>query len=195
MASVSTPPSAQGYAGKSVQGETMKKLLAVIALALASLPAQAICVYEASETYGGELDAADHVFVAIITQATLAEDPAAVQERAVANHKNKWNFYPINYQYSVLATLKGDPKAVSHLEGRALYDQPDGRQIYFAESIDWQPGDVVLVVAKGSGPVALSFCGPSKPFDWAMSNLREEGRHDLDQFLPAIDKPKQTEIR
>ena len=168
----------------------MRKLLAVGVLGLASLPAHAICVSEAGETYGGELDAADHVFVAIITQATLAEDPVALHQRAVANPKNKWNFYPINYQYSVLATLKGDPKAVSHLEGRALYNPPDGRRMYFAESIDWQPGDVVLVVAKGSGPVALSFCGPSKPFDWAMSNLREEGRHDLDQFLPSVAKPK-----
>ena len=162
----------------------MRKLLAVAMLGLASLPAQAICISDVGHTYGGDLDAADHVFVATITKATLVGDPASLPARAVAGQRSVWHRYQIDYEYSVLAVLKGDPTAVGHLEGGAVYDPPDGRDARMAESIPWQPGDVVLVVAKGNGPAPLSFCGPSKPFDWAMSELREEGRHDLDQFLP-----------
>jgi hypothetical protein len=163
----------------------MKKLLAIAMLGLVSLPAQAICVFDGDHTYGGDLDAADHVFVATITKATLVDDPASLPSRAVAGRRSMWHRYQIEYEFSVLSVLKGDPTAVGRLEGGAVYDPPDGSDARIAESIAWQPGDVVLVVANGNGPAELSFCGPSKPFDWAMSELIEEGRHDLDQFLPA----------
>jgi hypothetical protein len=162
----------------------MNKLLAIAVLGLANFPAQAICMSDAAHTYGADLDAADHVFVAVITTATLVDDPASLTGRAMAGARSSWQGYQIKYEFSAMTILKGDPTAVGHLEGAAVYDVPDGRDMRVAESIAWQPGDVVLVVAKGAGPASLSFCGPSKPFDWAMSELREEGRHDLDQFLP-----------
>jgi hypothetical protein len=175
------------------QGGAMNKLLAAAVLGFASFPAQAICVSDVGHTYGANLDAADHVFVAMITKATFDGDAAALQARYDAKATRDgsvaairaWFDYQINYDFMVMAVLKGDPKAVGHLEGRALYDAPDGRDARIAESIAWQPGDVVLVVATGTGPAGLGFCGPSKPFDWAMSELAEEGRHDLDQFLHA----------
>ena len=161
----------------------MNKLLAAAILGVASSPAQAICIADAGHTYGSELDAADHVFVATITKATLATDPAQLQSRSA--RRSLWVDYKIDYDYAVMAVLKGDPTAVGRLAGGTIYDKPDGRDMQVAEGIPWQPGDVVLVVAKGAGPALLSFCGPSMPFDWALSNLREEGRHDLDRFLDA----------
>lgn len=165
----------------------MMKWMALLILGLASLPAKAICVVEEGHKYGSDLDAADHVFVATITQAKLVGDAALLPSRRVAGKYAKWFRYQIDYEFSVLATLKGNPAAVGHLKGEAVYDPPDGRDSLFAESIQWQPGDVVLVVATGDGPATLTFCGPSKPFDWAVPVLREEGRHDLDTFLQGAE--------
>jgi hypothetical protein len=130
------------------QGGAMNKLLAAAVLGFASFPAQAICVSDVGHTYGANLDAADHVFVAMITKATFDGDAAALQARYDAKATRDgsvaairaWFDYQINYDFMVMAVLKGDPKAVGHLEGRALYDAPDGRDARIAESIAWQPG-------------------------------------------------------
>lgn len=160
----------------------MNKLIGIALLGMLSLPAHAICLKEAGHTYGSELDAADHVYVAMLTQATLAEDPAAVVSLQVEVPRRSRPVYLIDYSYAVIATLKGDPSAVGKLQSQALFDAPDGRTVHMAESIEWQPGDVVLVVATASGPAMLGFCGASKPFEEAMRILDSEGRHDLDAF-------------
>lgn len=59
----------------------MMKWTALLILGLAGLPAKAVCVNEVGHTYGSELDAADHVFVATITQATLVGDAALLPSR------------------------------------------------------------------------------------------------------------------
>lgn len=160
----------------------MGKLIGIAMLGVVSLPAHAICTYEAGHTYGSELDAANHVFVAMLTQARLAESPAALVNLQLDVPRRSRPVYPIDYSYAVITTLKGDPAAVGKLQGEALFNAPDGRDFHMAESIAWQPGDVVLVVAMESGPEKIGFCGASKRFEEAMGLLAKEGRHDLDAF-------------
>ena len=130
-------------------------LLAILALSV-PVHVHASCIVTPP---GEDIAAAESVFVATITGASMIKKPSDLRDK---------EGYTIRYAFEVLRTFKGDPTLVSALTTRARFDDPaDGVTWEFAEQTRLVPGDSVLVVASGRGDVPVSSIGytSSRPWD------------------------------
>ena len=127
---------------------------ATILLLLLSGLAGATCVVTPLQE---QLHSADSVFVATLTDATIAESPDSLKDRGL---------YHINYSFVVRERLKGDPTLTRSIYVHGRYDDSgDGRTMHWAEQTRLVPGESVLVLASGAGDVQVGLCSPSRKLD------------------------------
>ena len=140
--------------------------LAFLLFALSS-PARAICVRTTDYSREDALAAASVVFVATITEASLA--PVESQR---GSKDIRW--YTVRYKFRVALPIKGDPKAVPFLTTSGVYSDPlQSRFSVFGEQSRFVPGDSILVITDESGPVPISWidCGDSMPWSREAEDL------------------------
>jgi len=126
----------------------LRRSLLSIAL-LAVHPASASCIVESLER---QLAAADIVFVATVTEASLTQplDTLRNGQRVRVKHS-----------YVVRERIKGDPGALGGLYSLAGYDNPSNKKfLHFAELVTITPGQSVLVVGhEGKASIARGLRG------------------------------------
>ena len=130
-------------------------------LALAPSLASAICV---ESVPARDIKTYPVVLVATITSATLRGPISDLKSRRP---------YRVDYTFEVIETYKGKKSDVTSLFSIELYHDPKERHWVMAESVDFVPGDTVLIVAEQPGEVQLAFCGPATRVDLATKDLKD----------------------
>ena len=136
-------------------------------LLAASFSASAICVSPADGSAEKTIGQAETVFVATITKAYLDPDFEDVSKGEKKSSIRTW--YTVRYDFVIAIPLKGQPSSVPFLMTKGLYNDPSSKRFKtFGEQSRFVPGDNILIVTNGPGPVPISSvsgCTDSMPWD------------------------------
>ena len=150
------------------RSETFVKILVLTAVLLtASFSANAICMFPAEHSAENTVSQADTVFIATITKAYLDPDYENVSKGEQKSRLRTW--YTVRYDFVVAIPIKGKPSSVPFLMTNGLYNDPSSGKFKTAGELSkFVPGDNILVVTNGPGPVPISSvsgCTDSMPWD------------------------------
>jgi|SRR5579859_3941515 len=145
----------------------MKNLILAMVLLATPLSVNAICTSLPERSAEKTVSAAKTVFVATITKAYLDPDFERASKDEEESRVRAW--YTVRYYFEVAIPIKGDPSSVPFLMTNGLYHNPHSKRFKTAsEQSRFVPGDNILVVTDGPGPVPISGasgCTDSMPWD------------------------------